>query len=85
MGLKMEIRKLSEQFSRHGYVVIDHFVSTDVCKKITSDAKLMELSGDLKKVKLLTALIYLNISKFYDSPYSELLFFHGKYQLYKLT
>ena len=40
---------------------------------------------DLKKVKLLTALIYLNISKFYDSPYSELLFFHGKYQLYKLT
>ena len=40
---------------------------------------------DLKKVKLLTALIYLNISKFYDSPYSELLFYHGKYQLYKLT
>ena len=40
---------------------------------------------DTNKVKLLTALIYLNISKFYDNPYSELLFFHGKYQLYKLT
>ena len=40
---------------------------------------------DIKKVKLLTALIYLNISKFYDSPYSELLFFHGKYQLYTLN
>jgi len=40
---------------------------------------------DLKKVKLLTALIYLNISKFYDNPYSELLFYHGKYQLYILT
>lgn len=40
---------------------------------------------DLKKVKFLTALIYLNISKFYNNPYSELLFFHGKYQLYKLT
>tara|TARA_B100000787_G_C16192047_1_gene298141 strand:- start:761 stop:2323 length:1563 start_codon:yes stop_codon:yes gene_type:complete len=40
---------------------------------------------DLKKVKLLTALIYLNISKFYSNPYSELLFYHGKYQLYILT
>ena len=40
---------------------------------------------ELKKVKLLTALIYLNISKFYENPYSELLFFHGKYQLYELT
>lgn len=39
---------------------------------------------DLKKVKILTALIYLNISKFYNNPYSELLFYHGKYQLYKL-
>lgn len=40
---------------------------------------------DIKKVELLTALIYLNISKFYVSPYNELLFYHGKYQLYKLT
>ena len=40
---------------------------------------------DLYKVKLLTSLIYLNISKFYDNPYSELLFYHGKYQLYMLT
>tara|TARA_B110000977_G_scaffold175638_1_gene230559 strand:- start:39147 stop:40724 length:1578 start_codon:yes stop_codon:yes gene_type:complete len=40
---------------------------------------------DLEKVKLMTALIYLNISKFYDSPYNELLFFHGKYQLYLYT
>ena len=38
---------------------------------------------DLKKVKLLTALIYLNISKFYNNPYSELLFYHGKYELYE--
>ena len=44
-----------------------------------------ENNFDLKKVKLLTALIYLNISKFYDNPYSELLFYHGKYQLYILT
>ena len=40
---------------------------------------------NLKKVKLLTALVYLNISKFYDNPYSELLFYHGKYQLNTLT
>ncbi|MBD1149521.1 hypothetical protein IDH05_02405 [Pelagibacterales bacterium SAG-MED27] len=40
---------------------------------------------NLNKVKILTALIYLNISKFYDNPYSELLFYHGKKQLHKLT
>lgn len=40
---------------------------------------------DLRKVKILTALIYLNISKFYDNPYSELLFYHGKKQLHLLT
>jgi len=39
---------------------------------------------NLNKVKILTALIYLNISKFYDNPYCELLFYHGKKQLYKL-
>ena len=39
---------------------------------------------NLIKVKILTALIYLNISKFYDNPYCELLFYHGKKQLYKL-
>ena len=40
---------------------------------------------DLKKVQLLTALIYLNISKFYETAYSELLFYHGKHQLHILT
>ena len=40
---------------------------------------------NLQKVKILTALIYLNISKFYNNPYSELLFYHGKKQLYNLT
>lgn len=44
-----------------------------------------ENNFDLKKTKILTALIYLNISKFYNYPYSELLFYHGKYQLYLLT
>ena len=37
---------------------------------------------DAKKVKILTALVYLNIAKFYNYPYNELLFFHGKYNLY---
>ena len=40
---------------------------------------------NVNKLKILTALIYLNISKFYDNPYSELLFYHGKKQLYLLT
>ena len=40
---------------------------------------------NLQKVKILTSIIYLNISKFYDNPYNELLFYHGKKQLYTLT
>ena len=37
---------------------------------------------DLEKVRLISALIYLNIAPLHHSPYSELLFFHGKLELY---
>lgn len=36
---------------------------------------------DIKKVKLLTSLIFLNIAVFYEKPYSHLLFSHGKLML----
>ena len=63
--------------------------SFETKKKLLSFQKILyrflkNKNFDLKKVKVLTALIYLNISKFYNNPYSELLFYHGKYQLYKL-
>ena len=38
----------------------------------------------LNKVKLISALIYLNIAPLHHSPYSHLLFFHGKLELYKI-
>ena len=38
---------------------------------------------DLKKVKLMTALIFLNIAKFHHYPYCHLLFYLGKYLLFK--
>ena len=43
-----------------------------------------ENNYDLYKVKLISALIYLNIAPLHHNPYSQLLFFHGKLELYKL-
>ena len=39
---------------------------------------------DLKKVKIISALIYLNIAALHHHPYSDLLFFHGKLSLSEL-
>ena len=39
---------------------------------------------DVKKVKLMTALIFLNIAKFHHYPYCHLLFYLGKNMLFKL-
>lgn len=40
---------------------------------------------DLKKVDILTALIFLNISPLHHVPYSHLLFYLGKYMLHKIN
>ena len=37
---------------------------------------------NLKKIKILTALIWLNMSPLYESPLKEFLFYFGKYNLY---
>ena len=42
---------------------------------------LKEGGYDIKKVKILTALIYLNIASLHHYPYSKFLFFYGKYML----
>lgn len=78
--------KISVKY-KNNYEVTYSFETT---KKLLNFQKILydyilKNNYDLKKVKLITALIYLNISKFYESPYSELLFYHGKFQLYKLT
>ena len=39
---------------------------------------------DLKKVKIISALIYLNIAPLHHHPYADLLFFHGKLSLSNL-
>ena len=40
---------------------------------------------DLRKVKIITSLIFLNISPLHHYPYSLLLYYLGKELLYKLT
>jgi len=42
---------------------------------------LLENNYDLKKVKILTALVYLNIASLHHYPYSKFLYFFGKYML----
>jgi len=46
---------------------------------------IVEKGYDLYKVKLLTALIFLNIAALHHYPYSEFLFYLGKYQLSELV
>lgn len=50
------------------------------CERIFEDFICAE-GYDLEKVKLLTALIFLNIAPLHHYPYSEFLFYLGKYQL----
>ena len=45
---------------------------------------LKENNYDLHRVKLISALIYLNIAPLHHHPYSDLLFFHGKLTLNNL-
>jgi len=53
------------------------------CDKIFEDFALEE-GYDFEKVKLLTALIFLNIAPLHHYPYSEFLFYLGKYQLHNV-
>tara|TARA_R100000008_G_C3586617_1_gene172944 strand:- start:1797 stop:3374 length:1578 start_codon:yes stop_codon:yes gene_type:complete len=53
------------------------------CEKIFDDF-IVNSGYDLYKVKLLTSLIYLNIAALHHYPYSEFLFYLGKYQLHNL-
>ena len=46
---------------------------------------IIEKGYDLHKVKLLTAVIFLNIAALHHYPYSEFLFYLGKYQLNELV
>lgn len=41
-------------------------------------------SFDIKKVKILTALIFLNIAALHHEPYNHLLYYLGKFQLYQI-
>ena len=53
------------------------------CEKIFKDF-VVSSGYDYYKVELLTALIYLNIAALHHYPYSEFLFYLGKYQLFNL-
>ena len=53
------------------------------CEKAFEDF-IVQSGYDLYKVKLLTSLIFLNIAALHHYPYSEFLFYLGKYQLHNL-
>ncbi len=44
---------------------------------------IVESGYDLKKVKILTSIIWLNMSPLHHKPFDEFLFYFGKYNLYK--
>ena len=52
--------------------------------KLKFEKFILNKNYSLKKVELLSALIYLNIAPLHHYPYSKLLFFHGKLALYKI-
>ena len=46
------------------------------------DTFILENNMDLKKTKILTALIWLNMSPLHEYPLNEFLFYFGKYNLF---
>ena len=46
---------------------------------------LIQKKLDINKVKILTNLIFINIAPLHHNPYSKLLFYLGKYNLYQLV
>ena len=46
------------------------------------DKFVLENDMDLQKIKILTAIIWLNMSPLHEYPLNEFLFYFGKYNLY---
>ena len=46
------------------------------------DEFILNNSYDLKKIKIITSLIWLNMSPLYEYPLSDFLFYFGKYNLF---
>ena len=65
-------------------VSLDYFLSKRYksCRKILFDF-IKENNFSLYKVKIITALVYLNISPLHHYPYSNFLYYLGKYELQK--
>jgi choline kinase len=52
------------------------------CKKILHDF-ILKKGYDLKKVEILTSIIWLNMAPLHEYPFNKFLFTYGKYNLYK--
>ena len=75
--VSIEIREGNE-------VKFDIFIKENYlnCKKIL-DEFILDNNLSSKKVEIIKNLIFLNISALYTYPYSNFLFYMGKYKLYK--
>ncbi len=68
-----------------GEVRYEYHIKSNLLEFLNIFENYLENHGyELRKVKILSALIYLNIAPLHFSPYSELLYFLGKRTLYQL-
>ena len=67
-------------------VRIDYLIRSNLINlKELFDEFIVSSDFDIKKVEMLTALIYLNISPLYEGDYSRFLFFLGLFKLQQLS
>jgi phosphoheptose isomerase/dTDP-glucose pyrophosphorylase len=79
------IRKGEYNISQdNGNVVFSYLLKNNLLKfKDSLDKFIVDNGYDLKKIKLLTSLIFLNISPMHNYPYNMFLYYLGKEMLYK--
>jgi hypothetical protein len=66
-----------------GIINYNFYIKNNLASFLNVFEKFLVTNGyDLKKVRILSALTYLNISPLHEQPYSLLLYYHGKYTLF---
>jgi hypothetical protein len=66
-----------------GIICYDFLLKNNLLTFLNIFEKFLVTNGyDLKKVRILSALIYLNISPLHEDPYGKFLYYHGKYKLF---
>lgn len=68
-----------------GNVYYNYFIKNDLVEAREEFEEFIKNNGfDLRKVKIITAIIFLNMSPLHETPFDKLLYFMGRSMLYKL-